>query len=114
MLVTDKLRSYAAVNRNLRLDLDHRQHKGLNNLAENSHQPTCVREKVMRRLKSARHLQRFASTHDHADNLLMCSRYDRDAAAKRSTRVQSFANWAWERASGARLFDVVAMRRSLM
>lgn len=114
VLVTDKLQSYAAANRDLGLDLDHRQHKGLNNLAENSHQPTCVREKVMRRLKSARHLQRFASTHDQVANLLIRSRCDRDAAAKRSARVQSFANWAWERASGARLFDVVAMRRSLM
>jgi putative transposase len=60
VLVTDKLRSYAAANRDLGLDLDHRQHKGLNNRAENSDQPTRVREKVMRRFKSARHLQRAA------------------------------------------------------
>ena len=63
VLVNDKLRSYAAANRDLGLGLDHRQHKGLNNRAENSHQPTRVREKVMRRFKSARHLQRFVSTH---------------------------------------------------
>jgi putative transposase len=69
VLATDKLRSYAAVNRDLGLDLDHRQHKGLNNRAENSHQPTRVREKVMRRFKSARHLQCFASTHDQAANV---------------------------------------------
>jgi hypothetical protein len=42
----------------------YRQHKGLNNRAENSHQPTRVREKVMRRFKSARHLQCFTSIHD--------------------------------------------------
>ena len=40
VLVTDKLQSYAAANLDLGLDLDHRQHKGLNNRAENSHQPT--------------------------------------------------------------------------
>ena len=40
VLVTDKLRSYAAANRDLGLDLDHRQHKRLNNRAENSHHPT--------------------------------------------------------------------------
>jgi len=34
----------------------------------------------MRWFKSARHLQRFASTHDQAANLFMHSRYNRDAA----------------------------------
>jgi putative transposase len=107
VLVTDKLRSYAAANRDLGLDLDHRQHKGLNNRAENSHQPTRVREKVMRRFKSAQHLQRFASTHDQVANLFMHSRYNRDAAAKRAARSQAFAAWAL--ASGARTFGVTAM-----
>ena len=57
VLIADKLKSYAAANRDLGLNVEHRQHKGLNNRAENSHQPTRVREKVMRRFKSARHLQ---------------------------------------------------------
>jgi putative transposase len=107
VLVTDKLRSYAAANRDLGLDLDHWQHKGLNNRAENSHQPTRVREKVMRRFKSARHLQHFASTHDQVVKLFMRSRYNRDAAAKRAARTQAFA--AWGRASGARTFGIAAM-----
>ena len=107
VLVTDKLRSYAAANRDLGLDLDHRQHKGLNNRAENSHQPTRVREKVMRRFKSVRHLQRFASTHDQVANLFKHSRYNRDAAATRAARSQAFA--AWNRTSGARTFGVTAM-----
>jgi putative transposase len=33
----------------------------LNNRAENSHQPTRLREKKMRRFKSAKHAQRFLS-----------------------------------------------------
>jgi IS1 family transposase len=49
VMVTDKLKSYAAANRKMGLKCEHRQHKGLNNRAENSHQPTRVREKVMRR-----------------------------------------------------------------
>lgn len=57
VLITDKLKSYAAANKDMGLRFEHRQHKGLNNRAENSHQPTRVREKVMRRFKSARHLQ---------------------------------------------------------
>uniref|UniRef100_UPI002B051A6A IS6 family transposase n=1 Tax=Burkholderia alba TaxID=2683677 RepID=UPI002B051A6A len=43
VMVTDKLRSYAAANNALGLNVEHRQHKGLNNRAENSHQPTRVR-----------------------------------------------------------------------
>jgi putative transposase len=36
-------------------------HKGLNNRAENSHQPTRLREKKMQRFKLAKHAQRFLS-----------------------------------------------------
>jgi len=64
VMVTDKLKSYAAANRKMGLNFEHRKHKGLNNRAENSHQPTRVREKIMRRYKSACHLQRFLSVHD--------------------------------------------------
>ena len=70
VLITDKLKSYAAANKDMGLRFEHRQHKGLNNRAENSHQPTRVREKVMRRFKSARHLhmtngdhKKYTSTH---------------------------------------------------
>jgi len=41
--------------------VEHRQHKGLNNRAENSHQPTRQRERAMRRFKSPGHAQRFLS-----------------------------------------------------
>lgn len=61
VIVTDKLSSYAAADNELAVGVEHRQHKGLNNRAENSPQPTRVREKVMRRFKSARQPQRFAS-----------------------------------------------------
>ncbi|MDR7009908.1 putative transposase [Paraburkholderia strydomiana] len=37
VIVTDKLRSYAAANHELCLTVEHRQHKGLHNRAENSH-----------------------------------------------------------------------------
>jgi len=47
--------------------------------AENSHQPTLVPEKVMRRFKSAHHLQRFASVHDQVANLFMHCRYHTDS-----------------------------------
>ena len=40
VMVTDKLKSYAAANKKMGFKFEHRQHKGLNNRAENSHQPT--------------------------------------------------------------------------
>ncbi len=41
--------------------VEHRQHKGLNNRAENPHQSIWMREKVTRRFKSACQLQRLTS-----------------------------------------------------
>jgi putative transposase len=79
VIVTDKLRSYGAANNELGLNVEHRQHKELNNRAENSHQPTRVCEKGMRRFKSARQLQRFASVHGQVSNLFMACRYNRNA-----------------------------------
>ena len=53
VIITDKLQSYRAAKAEVMPGVEHRQHKGLNNRAENSHQPTRVRERVMRRFKSA-------------------------------------------------------------
>jgi putative transposase len=106
VLITDKLKSYAAANRDLGLNVEHRQHTGLNNRAENSHQPTRVREKVMRRFKSARHLQRFASVHDQVANLFMHCRYHTDARQKRALRTQAFE--AWESVTGAPMLERLA------
>src|SRR5829696_1435360 len=64
LLITDKLRSYGAAKRAIMPGVEHRQHKGLNNQAENSHQPTRRRERQMKRFKSARQAQRFLSAHD--------------------------------------------------
>ncbi len=101
VIVTDKLRSYAAANIALRLGVEHRQHNGLDNRAENSHQPTRIREEGMRRFKSARQLQRFASVHAQVSSLFMGCRYHRDAQQKRVARAQ--ATELWERASCTRL-----------
>lgn len=93
VLITDKLKSYAAANQDMGLKFEHRQHKGLNNRAENSHQPTRVRDKVMRRFKSPCQLQRFLSVHDQVANQFRNCRYNRDAKQKRSFRAQAFAAW---------------------
>ena len=50
-MITDKLASYGAAMREVMPSVEHRPHKGLNNRAENSHQPTRERERRMRRFK---------------------------------------------------------------
>ena len=54
VMITDKLRSYGAARTKMGLRIEHRQHKGLNNRVENSHQPTRRRERIMKCFKSAR------------------------------------------------------------
>src|SRR3954468_6627346 len=68
VMITDKLASYGAAKREIVPGVEHRQHKGLNNRAENSHQPTRPRERQMKRFKSARQAQRFLSAHDQINN----------------------------------------------
>ena len=94
VLITDKLRSYGAAKREIMPGVEHRQHKGLNNRAENSHQPTRRRERIMKRFKSPRQVQRFLSTHDQIANIFS-RRPNQDTAAKfHSARRQAFATWA--------------------
>src|ERR671939_548706 len=52
VMVTDKLASYGAAKGEIMPGVEHRRHKGLNNRAENSHQPTRRRERQMKRFKS--------------------------------------------------------------
>src|SRR4051794_13697126 len=76
VMITDKLASYGAAKREIMPSVEHRQHKGLNNRAENSHQPTRRQERQMKRFKSARQAQGFLSAHDQINNLFH-SRRDR-------------------------------------
>jgi putative transposase len=93
VLITDKLKSYAAAKREIIPGVKHRQHKGLNNRAENSHPPTRRQERIMKRFKSPRQAQRFLSIHDQIANAF--SRHPRqDTAAKlHAARSQAFASW---------------------
>jgi transposase-like protein len=63
VLVTDKLRSYAAAQRELGLAARHEQGLRKNNRAENSHQVVRRRERKMQGFKSPRSAQHFLSTH---------------------------------------------------
>ena len=73
--------------------VEHRQHKGLNNRAENSRQPTRRRERQMKRFKSARHAQRFLSAHDPINNLFLLPRHRMPATEYRAERTRAFQAW---------------------
>jgi putative transposase len=94
VMITDKLRSYGAARTKMGLCVEHRQHKGLNNRAENSHQPTRRRERIMKRFKSPQQAQRFLSVHDQLANLFHVP-YPEKATAehRRATRERAFAVW---------------------
>jgi putative transposase len=61
VIITDKLRSYGAALREVLPHVEHGQHKGLNNRAENSHKSVRRREKVMQKFKSIEHAHEFLS-----------------------------------------------------
>src|SRR5882757_10041818 len=94
VMITDKLASYGAAKREVMPGIEHRQHKGLNNRAENSHQPTRRRERQMKQFKSAGHAQRFLSAHDQINNLFHFRRDHVTAAEHRASRTQKFRVWA--------------------
>src|SRR5215207_5137713 len=94
VMITDKLASYSAAKGEVMPSVEHRRHKGLNNRAENSHQPTRRRERQMQRFTSAGQVQRFLSAHDQINNLFHLRRNHRPAAQYRAARAQAFQTWA--------------------
>jgi putative transposase len=92
VMITDKLASYGAAKREIMPSVEHRQHRGLNNRAENSHQPTRRRERVMKRFKSAGQAQRFLSVHDQVANLFRRPT-NTSAAAHCVCRSRAFLVW---------------------
>ena len=93
-MITDKLGSYGAAKKELMPGVEHRRHKGLNNRAENSHQPTRRRERQMKRFKSAGQAQRFLSAHDQIGNLFYLRRDHVSASEYRTARARAFGVWA--------------------
>ena len=93
VLITDKLASYGAAKREALPSVEHRQHRYLNNRAENSHQPTRERERRMRRFKSAGHAQRFLAAHGPIASHLRPRRHRLSAVEYRDIRHQRLATW---------------------
>src|SRR6266542_939417 len=93
VLITDKLGSYAAAKKDVLPSVEHRQHKRLNNRAENSHQPTRQRERTMRRFKSPGHAQRFLATQAPIRDHFCPRRHRLSAEHYRNIRQERFAVW---------------------
>jgi putative transposase len=93
VIVTDKLKSYAAAKRKIIPGVEHRQSRYLNNRAEVSHQPTRRRERQMQRFQSARHAQRFLSSHGPIHNLFQLRRHLLTANEHRAARDRAFQTW---------------------
>jgi putative transposase len=68
-IVTDKQRSYGVAHRELVPETIHSTKQNENNRAEQSHEVTRVRERGMRKFKSAGQAQRFVTAHAAVQNL---------------------------------------------
>lgn len=93
VLITDKLRSYAAARRELLPRVEHRQHKGLNNRAEASHQLTRLRERRMQRFKSSGQAQRFLAAFEMIRQHFHPKQHQLTAQEFRQVMHQRFKSW---------------------
>ena len=93
VLVTDKLPSYAAAKRQMRLSACHERGLRKNNRAENSHQPVRRRERKMQRFKSPGSAQRFLSTHAAVHNTFNVQRHLTSRPTLRVLRGAALATW---------------------
>lgn len=93
VVVTDKLKSYAAAKREMKLGSEHRQSRYLNNRCEVSHQPTRRHERHMKRFKSVRHAQRFLSIHSRIHTHFQLRRHLISASEYRVARARAFTAW---------------------
>jgi putative transposase len=93
VIITDQLKSYRAALREILPDVEHRQHRYLNNRAENSHQPTRQRERRMGRFKSPGQAQRFLSAYGPISQHFRPRRHRLPAIEYRQQMAQQFQTW---------------------
>ncbi|MGX1507608.1 UNVERIFIED_CONTAM: hypothetical protein RKD43_006233 [Streptomyces graminofaciens] len=93
VIVTDKLRSYGAAHQEFMPSVEHRSHKGLNNRAENSHQPTRQRERAMKGFRSVGAAQRFLSAFSGISSHFLTRRHLMTAPDHRLETTIRFTIW---------------------
>ena len=94
-VVTDKLKSYIKPVSQMCPKAEHRSHKGLNNRAENAHQPTRRKEKSLIKFKSPRGVQKTLSLMGKVRNIFAISvgRYTKNATNQRLAFDAAKAIW---------------------
>ena len=93
VLVTDKLRSYAAARTAIGMTARHEQGLRANNRAENAHQPVRRRERKMQRFKSPGSAQRFLSVHAAVFNTFNVQRHLISRPTLRLFRAEAMTYW---------------------
>ncbi|WP_455567499.1 IS6 family transposase [Streptomyces atratus] len=93
VVVTDKLRSYGAAHHEVMPSVEHRSHKGLNNRAENSHQPTRQRERAMKGFRSVGGAQQFLAAFSGISPHFRPHRHLMTASDHRAEMTVRFAIW---------------------
>jgi putative transposase len=93
VIITDKLKSYGAAKHEILPGVEHRQHRYLNNRAENSHQSTRQRERRMQRFKSPGHAQRFLAASGPIAQHFRFRRHRLSAPAYRQELQNRFLSW---------------------
>src|SRR5215472_6868569 len=94
VIITDKLKSYGAAKQEMLPGVEHRQHRYLNNRAENSHQPTRQRERRMQGFKSSGHARRFLAAYGPIAQHFRPRRHRLSASAYRQEMRHRFESWA--------------------
>ena len=94
VIITDKLKSYSAAQREILPGVEHRQSRYLTNRCENSHRPTRQRAYRMQGFKSAGHAQRFLSASGPIAQHFCPRRPRLSALEYRKEMRQRFESWA--------------------
>jgi putative transposase len=93
VFVTDRLRSYGAALKALRVEDRQETGRWLNNRAENSHLPFRRRERAMLRFRRMRSLQKFASVHASVTNHFNSERSLSSRCLFQQNRAAALAEW---------------------
>ena len=92
-IVTDGLHAYSAAMKAIGNSDRQEVGRGLNNRAENSHQPFRRRERAMQRFRSMKTLQKFSSVHAQVHNHFNEERHLVTRQVYKQRRSAALAEW---------------------
>jgi len=92
-IITDRLRSYRAAMKAIGNAADQEVGRGLNNRAENSHQPFRRRERAMAKFRDAKTLQKFSAAHASIHNHFNHDRHLNRRDIFKQNRSAALAEW---------------------